>query len=312
MWPTLYTIDGEFGQIPLNTWGLMVTMAFLGAALVAHRRLSRVGIDPDLISGLVVVATVAGLAGARLLHFTMAEGRAEFFEEPSMFFDFRRGGFAFYGGFALAGAAGAAYAWARGTNVLKFADVTVPTVMLGLAIGRVGCFFAGCCHGADLTLPADATPILPDSFTGGQIYVFPEFPFVAQLTEHGVGVNGRPVYPTQAWEVLAGLVIFGLGSLSFFNRRFDGQATATVLMLYAIWRPINESLRGDTVRGTDWGFAGMELTTSQAFSIPVFLLGAAIVAIQLARGARVAPEKPFQALELPRDDAGSIGSAPRL
>ncbi|MFZ5479672.1 MAG: prolipoprotein diacylglyceryl transferase [Myxococcota bacterium] len=305
MWPTLYTQKTSFGEVPYNSWGLMITLGFLFAAIVAHRRAAKVGIDPDKMVGLYVVAIVAGLAGARLLHFLMATPK-QFFADPLAFFNLGKGGFAFYGGFILAGVLGVLYGRWRGMNVWKLCDVVGPTVMLGLAFGRVGCFLAGCCHGEAFTLPPDAHGILPDTFRGGQLFVFSEFPFLGEMTRHGVGENDVPVYPTQLYEHWASLAIFGVTSWMFHKwRKFDGQVFAAVLILYSIWRPFNESLRGDDIRGTDW----FGLTTSQVVAIPVLVLGVVIVALRFDKG--VAPEKPF---EHPAEEEGTdtAGSAPRL
>ena len=85
MWPTLFKQQTGFGEVPYNSWGLMITLAFLFAAIVSHRRASRVGIDPDKLVGLYLLAIVLGLAGARLLHFLMATPDV-FFADPTIFF----------------------------------------------------------------------------------------------------------------------------------------------------------------------------------------------------------------------------------
>lgn len=301
MWPTLYKQQTAFGEVPYNSWGLMITLAFLVAAIVSHRRAAKVGIDPDKMVGLYLTAIVLGLAGARLLHFLMATPDV-FFADPLIFFRIWQGGFAFYGGFILAGIGGILYGIRRGINPWKLADVVGPTVMLGLAIGRIGCFMAGCCHGMKIELPPGARALLPDTFTGGQLFLLDHFPFIAEMTRHGVGHNNIPVYPTQLWESLACVVIFGVTTLMWHYRRFDGQVFAAVLLLYSMWRPVNESMRGDEVRGTD--YLGL-FTTSQLISIPVAVVGLAIVVLRFRRG--VAPEVPFQP-----EDEGETASAPRL
>ncbi len=301
MWPTLFKQQTAFGEVPYNSWGLMITLAFLAAAIISHRRAAKVGIDPDKMVGLYLTAIVLGLAGARLLHFLMATPDV-FFADPMVFFRIWQGGFAFYGGFILAGIGGILYGIKRGMNPWKLADVVAPTVMLGLAIGRIGCFMAGCCHGAIIQLPADATPLLPDTFTGGQIFLLDHFPFFAELTRHGVGHNDVPVYPTQLWESAACVTIFLVTSWIWRHRRFDGQVFAAVLLLYSMWRPVNESMRGDEVRGV--GYLGF-LTTSQLISIPVAVLGVLIVLMRFRKG--VAPETPFV-----HDDEGETASAPRI
>ncbi|MES2645013.1 MAG: prolipoprotein diacylglyceryl transferase [Myxococcota bacterium] len=301
MYPTLHTQQTAFGEVPYNSWGLMITLAFLAAVIVSHRRAGRVGIDPDKMVGVYLVAIVLGLAGARLLHFLMATPDV-FFADPMIFFRLWQGGFAFYGGFILAGVGTVLYAMRKGIDAWKLADVIGPTVMLGLAFGRIGCFLAGCCHGAQFDLPANATPLFPDTFSGGQLFAFGHFPFLGEMTRHGVGHNNVVVYPTQLWESFAALTIFAITSLVWRYRKFDGQVIAAVLILYSIWRPINESMRGDEVRGLD--YFGL-FTTSQLISIPVAVGGLAIVALQFRKG--VKPETPFRHEEEPE-----TASAPRL
>ena len=300
MYPTLYKQVTTFGEVPYNSWGLLVSLAFLAAAIVSHRRCGSVGIDPDKMVGVYLVAIVSGLMGARLLHFLMATPEV-FFKDPLVFFRIWQGGFAFYGGFIGAGVMTILYGKSRGINPWKLADVLGPTVMLGLSLGRIGCFLAGCCHGAPVDLPADAVPLFPDSFTGGQLFLVGHFPFLVELTRHGVGHNNVPVYPTQLWESFAALGIFLTTSWMWRHRKFDGQVIAAVLLLYSMWRPINESMRGDEVRGV--GYLGF-LTTSQLISIPVAVVGVLIVLFRARKG--VAKEIPFVQEEEPAASAPQI------
>lgn len=302
MYPTL--LPGLTGDsaLQLHTWGLMITLAFLLGSAVGHVRSQKVGLDPDKMTGFYILAVVCGLAGARLLHFLMATPEV-FFADPMVFFRVWEGGFAFYGGFMLAGVVGVSYAVWRGMNPWKLADVTAPLVMLGLAIGRIGCFSAGCCHGMPVDLPPDAVGLFTDHFaeTSGQLYVMAHPPFFIEVTRHGVGHNNETVLATQLYEVFAALGIFAITSWLWTRRRFDGEVVAAVLVLYALWRPFNESLRGDEIRGTDW----FGMTTSQLISIPMGALGLLIVLLRFWRG--VAPEAPFVA-----EDPLESGSAPRL
>lgn len=292
----------ELGDLPYNTWGLMLTAAFFAAAYVVHRRSAKVGIDPDKMVGLYIIAIICGLLGARLLHFMMAANTG-FFENPLVFFDFGKGGFAVYGGVLLAYVVGKIYGRVRGVNTWKMGDVVMPSVLLGQAIGRLGCFFAGCCHGTVIELPDSAIALLPDSFAGGQLWAIPGVPFLVELTRHGVGDNNVVVYATQLYESAVCFALFGITSWLWKRRLFDGQIEASYFIFYAIWRPINESLRGDEVRGL--GYFG-DLTTSQVVSIPVFLWGVFIILWQFRKG--VAPEKPFEMTHAELTE----GSAPRL
>lgn len=303
MLPDLPVSGAWTNGIPLHTWGLMITMAFLVASAIAHGRASKVGLDPDKMTGFYIIAVIGGLLGARLLHFLMATPEV-FFKDPWVFFRLWEGGFAFYGGFIALIVIAPIYTVARGMNFWKLADVCAPLTMLGLGIGRLGCFSAGCCHGRTVELPADAIPLFPASFEAahGQLYLLLHPPFLIALTHHGVGLNNVPVLSTQLYESFAVFCLFLFTSWLWRHRRFDGEVFAAVLVLYAIWRPINESLRGDEVRGM--GYFGF-LTTSQLVSIPVGLFGIAIVLWRFRKG--VAPEAPFR-----HEEPLEGGSRPRL
>jgi phosphatidylglycerol:prolipoprotein diacylglycerol transferase len=300
MHPILFNMSTPFGQMPFPVYGLMITTAILAASLVGHTRSVKIGLDPDKMTKVYLICVIAGVAGARFLHFAMADDHEKFWHNPLIYFDPGQGGLAVYGGLIAGFFSVWAYtAWVK-MPFWKVADVMGPAVILGVSIGRIGCFFAGCCHGASCALPADATALFNNS--DGAMWVTSQFPFLITETQHGVGVNGMPVYPTQLWESAACFLIFLISSASFRHRFFDGQALATVAVLYSIWRPINEHMRGDDVRGTDW----FGLTTSQAISVPVFFGAILLVLLRGRRG--VSPETPFQ----PAIRMDDVGTAPRI
>jgi len=284
--PTLFTHQG----LSFHTWGLMVTLAFAAACLALQLRVWRVGIDSDKLIPFYLLIIVMGLVGSRLLHFVFAE-TDRFFGDPLIFFDLTKGGFAFYGGAISAGLAGALYGkWAK-VPVWKLVDAGAPCIMLGLAVGRLGCFFAGCCHGAICAVRESSALI---GLPGGQIVTVDGAPFIALMFSKGVGVThpefqGVPLYPTQLWESLGALTLFLFLSWMWRHaRRFDGQIMATLLLVYPVLRSTIESFRGDAIRGTDW--LGL-FSTSQLVSLPMLAVGFGIIVWRVRRG--VAPEVPF-------------------
>lgn len=289
MFPTIY----QHGSLGFHSWGLMVMLGFIAAFFFVSRRVPRVGIDPDRMVGLYLWAVVGGLLGSRLLHFVMAEPTT-FFANPLVFFDLDEGGFAFYGGVIGGTAAGVGYAWRHGLPRWKIADIAAPSIMIGLGIGRIGCFLAGCCHGSACPVPVKDTLL---SLPGGNVVTTQGAPYLALVFHKGVGVGDIfevPLYPTQVWESLGGFTLFLLLSWMWHKaRRFDGQVLATMLVLYAGLRSTIEEFRGDTIRGTD--YFGL-FSTSQVVSIGMVALAVLIVAIK-ARGG-LAPETPF----VPSDD----------
>ena len=282
MYPILFEFEGGL-RIP--AWGIMVTLAFIVASLVLGARAGKVGIDPDRLMPFFLIITLGGLFGARLLHFLMAIP-SRFFEHPLDFFNLSKGGFAFYGGAIFSTIAGAAYAVSARIPAWKLADAAAPSIMLGDAIGRFGCFFAGCCHGRAVGADAASTLIhLP----GGSVVTTHGFPWVALVFEKGVGVGDIfdvPVYPTQLWEAAGVFLLFLFLSWEWKSaRKFDGQVIATLFVTYPILRTLIEAFRGDAVRGTSYFGA---LSTSQVVSIPIFAIGLGIFLFRFRRG--VEPE----------------------
>lgn len=261
MYPNLPTPPGL--GVTFHTYGLMLTLAFAAAFVVSSRRMGRVGVDPDHMLPLLVLAIVFGILGGWAQHALMST----------------TGGFgmAVLGGIIGGSVAGVSYLVVRRLPLLKVMDVVFPGVVLAQAIGRVGCFFAGCCHGRACPVPETGS-LTGGFFPGGEIVTVQGFPWVAfRYHEHvGVGnLHGVPLYPTQSWETLGNLALFALLSWVWLrHRRFDGLVVGLWFIGYPVLRAVIETFRGDEIRGTDW----FGLTTAQVTGIPLVLLGVAIIA----------------------------------
>ena len=282
MHPTLIEFSERVG---IHSYGLLILTALLFGFTVSSRRAKTVGIDPDDLPLMYLLVAMCGILGARLFYFLFSD-TANFLADPFVFFDGNEGGLVFYGG-AIGGViSGVLYCLLRKIPVWKMADIGAPAIMLGLSIGRVGCFFAGCCHGAAIELEEHAHSVLL-SFKGGDVLWLDHAPFLA--LSFNPGVFNTPTYPTQLWEFTGAMTLFLALSFMWSRLRyFDGQILATMMVLYAGLRSSIENFRGDSIRGEDI-MSG--LSSSQ--SISVFSLGVALVIalIQFRKG--VAPEEPF-------------------
>lgn len=291
MFPDLWVQQTANGPLAFHTYGMFLTLGFLAAALVAGARMKKVGMNPDKLVPLIGLAIVSGILGARLLHFAGAE-REALLSNPLVVFDLRQGGMAFYGGAIAATIVGLLYLKKKGLDPWKMADVGVPCILLGLAIGRLGCFAAGCCHGGACPVEGEVTSLTGGFFPGGEIVALPNFHYIALQFKAGVGVGNiydKPLYPTQLWEAIGASLLFAMLSVVWAKfRRFDGQVLALTLLTYPPLRATIESFRGDTVRGIEHVGA---LSTSQLTSIPVFIVGLVIIALRFRAG--VAPEQPY-------------------
>lgn len=310
MWPVLYQAPPP-SQFAANTYGLLILTAFVLAFGLALSRSRRIGVTLERMIPVYAAAAAGGLLGARVLY-GLAVDLPTALQGGQVS---ACSGLAFYGG--LAGGGLAVIFVARLTDLpgWKLLDALAPALVLGLGVGRMGCFFAGCCHGAPVEL-ADPTALLPDGALKGQIWVSGSFPFLA--TEfHPGGVSRilfEPLYPTQLWSMAAGLGLAGVLTALWPLRRFDGQIAGLMLLIEPVLRFVIEIFRadhrgylfsflvseetaawlpglgsaGEDLVGTSEGLVQVGLTTSQGFGLAMMILGAAILILR--RGAGVEPE----------------------
>ena len=281
MFPDLFSVEGT--ALTLHTYGLMLMLAFGVAIGVAHLRARVVGVDPDHLLPLAVLAILGGIFGSRLLHLAMAEPKL-FFSKPWVLFDLSQGGMAVIGGVVSSILMCGAYAWKKGLPVLKLADAVAPCILVGQAVGRLGCFAGGCCHGR-VCHTSPGPSLTGGLFPGGEVVQIEGFPFFAMVMERGVGVgsiHGVPIFPTQLWEATGTFLLFILLSLIFrHGRKFDGLIMALYLMSYAGLRYFIETYRGDSIRGVE--YFGL-FSTSQLGSIGMATCGLLLAVYGLRRG----------------------------
>ncbi len=185
-------------------------------------------------------AMAGGFVGARLF--------SVFYEEwpyyrahPLEIVKFWHGGFVFYGGLFGAIAAAFILLWIKKEKFWPWADLFAPILSLGYAVGRIGCFLAGCCYGKLCTLPW-------------------------AITFHHSWLPQGPRHPTQLYACFWEFTVF------YFITRFERQIRnrssragyffSTWLALHAIGRIIMEHFRDD-----DRGPAILGLSISSIISL---------------------------------------------
>ena len=234
-------------KIPM--YGLMMALAFIAAILVAYFRVRKAGLSTDKLLNIAIISILSGIVGAYVLYMIVTPG---FFKElingisHGDFSVFRDGGFVFYGG--LIGGVLAAFIYCKAAK-LSFPDyvaVITPSIPLAHAIGRVGCFCAGCCYGKEIDCALSV------------IYTHPI----------GGAPTGVPIFPVQLLESVLNLIVFAV--LLIYARKRIKSMTVMFLyfILYGIERFGLEYLRADEIRGIFLG-----LSTSQWISIAIFTVG---------------------------------------
>ena len=200
---------------------------------------------------------IFGVAGARL--FFVFTNLNEFILYPLSIFKIWQGGLVYYGGFIAAIIFAGAYAKRKKIHLLKLGDFFAPALALGHALGRIGCFFAGCCYGKESGLPWA----------------------VVFINKHSLTVRGKPLHPTQLYEAFANLLLFVF--LHFYSKKEHkpGVSFAVYITGYTVLRFIIEFFRVD-YRGVQYfGFS-----VSQIISIFLFMIGVCIYAKTRKNGIR--------------------------
>lgn len=245
MYPVLFRIHG----FPINTYGVFLALAFLGAIFVTIRLAERDGLPKERIYDLCLWLLLSSLVGSKLL---MLFTEPEYRQSPMMLFslDFLRSGGVFYGGLIGAIIAGVFLMRRWKLPWWKTADACAPGIALGNVLGRQGCFSAGCCWGKPTNLP-----------------------WGVRFSELGHEVTGVPIdaklHPTQLYESFAMLIVFLFLLWLHKKKKFSGQVILTYAVIYATVRFLIEFVRDDP-RGDILGLTSLTgLSTSQLIGIVV-------------------------------------------
>ena len=222
MHPVLFSV----GNFTIHTYGFMIMIgAVMGFFYMSHVAKKELGIEKDKIQNLAILVILSAFIGGKLLFYL---------ENPSYYFssfdnlkrNFRTG-FVFYGSLLLAIPVTIWYFRKNKFPVWPMLDMIAITATIIHGTGRLGCFFAGCCHGIETDIPWAIT------FTNE----------ASQAPLH------TPLHPTQLYS--ATLIFSIMVILLMFKRhkRFEGQLFFIYIILYATGRSIIEIFRGDEERG---------------------------------------------------------------
>lgn len=259
----------HLGSFALPTFGLMLWLAAVTAGLIMDRNFRRWKIDADAV-GMVALAVVAGIVGAKLWHVldTPSEFRIQGWR---VLWD--TAGFAWFGGLVFAIAALVLQGIRSKIGALRTLDLAAPAAAIGYGIGRIGCFLSGDgCYGLATNLPWGMG-----------------FPNGIEPTPAGVRVHPTPLYELGA-GLLIGVYLWVRGG----KPRPVGRILGEYLVLSGLARFLVEFIRRNP--RILWG-----LSNAQLASLGSVVAGIAIV---IWASTRKPAEQPAIAIEKPRVIAG--------
>jgi phosphatidylglycerol---prolipoprotein diacylglyceryl transferase len=250
VYPQLFHI----GRFFLPTYGLLVATGVLLGLWVSVRNAARQGIDPEKAWNFGILVVLCGIVGAKVLYVIYDWNTYPRWTDIFSLSTLQAGG-VFSGG--LIGALIAAVWYIRRQHMppLATCDAFAPGLAIGHAIGRLGCFAAGCCFGKPTHAWWGVT------FTN---------PVAHDLV--GTPLN-EALEPTQLFEFAVELANFFLLMWMLKRKKFDGQVFGAYLILYGVARFFLEFLRGDPGRGSVLG--GL-MSGTQMIAIGLVILGGVI------------------------------------
>jgi phosphatidylglycerol:prolipoprotein diacylglycerol transferase len=273
----VYWLTGYRLPLPFAMFGLFVAFGMLAAGACLKRELHRlhlggrigmakrgtVEVAPHtLVSDFTCVVLLAGVVGARLFH--ILENLELFFADPlSMIFS--RSGLSVFGGLIFGGFAGLVFLRRRQISVPPFLDAIAPAMMLGYAIGRLGCQVSG-----DGDWGTAANMALKPAWLPAWLW--------AQTYENnifGVVIPTPGVYPTPIYETLMALACF---ALLWAIRRHPfraGWLFSVYLVLAGVERLLIEQIRVN-VR---FELYGVSFTQAEFIALLFLTVGVGAVAI---------------------------------
>ena len=241
----------HFGHFFLPTYGFLVSMGVLIGLWISVRNSERLGIDGDKAWNLGILVVLCGIVGAKVLY-VINEGMSlrDIFSISTL-----QAGGVFSGGLLAALAAAAWYVRRHHMPALGTCDAFAPGLALGHAIGRLGCFAAGCCYGKE------THHFWAVTFTN---------PLANQITGTPLNV---PLEPTQLFEAAVELANFFFLMWLLQRRKFDGQVFGAFLFIYGVARFFLEFIRDDPGRGSVFGGA---MSGTQLIAIGLVVAGGLI------------------------------------
>ena len=200
IWRVLPAICEPGRGLPIHGYGAMLLFAVVAGVGLTVWRGRRLGIDPDLILALALWGFVPGIIGARLFYVIeyWSDFRRDTLGDTLLdIVNITKGGLVVYGAL-VAGVPGfVAFLRKEKLPVWAMLDLVVPGMLLGLALGRIGCFMHGCCFGGTCDLPwavefPMGSPPFVRQFERGEVYC------------HGLKLVGPADAPAVIGEVAPG------------------------------------------------------------------------------------------------------------
>ncbi len=146
----MYPVLLRIGDIAISSYMVTMVIAFLVAYTLCKGEFKRRGLSEDLLDLLLVANVLGGIVGAKILFLMENVTFRQFIDDPIRFL---ASGLTFLGGFLGAVVLILVVVWAKKVNFWLAADAMAPSLVIGYAIAKIGCFLVGDDYGIPSNLP---------------------------------------------------------------------------------------------------------------------------------------------------------------
>jgi len=229
----MHSVLFHLGPLPIHSYGFMLALSFLFGIWFSSWHAKKRGLDQNVVMDVGFYVIISAIVGARLyyvfLHFDEFVKKPLDIVNPFQSGGVGIGGLVMYGGFIGAILATFLYFKVKKAPFLPYADVCAISVGSGIFLTRIGCFLNGCCQGM-----ATAGPLgvhFPADSPAG--YYEKHLATIDPVTH---AMHTPALFPSQLFESIGGLLIFGIVLYVYTRRIMPGLAFYSVGILYAVLR----------------------------------------------------------------------------
>lgn len=227
---------------PIHFFGLMIALGVLSGLFIAYIEVKRKGLEVEDLLNIAVYAIISAVVGARLFYIIFYD-LSYYLENPIDILKINEGGLSIHGGLLGAFIFSFFYVRKHKLNFFKYADAIAPGIILGQAIGRIGC----------------------DVF--GKVMSVP--------LAWGIERQGQLLHPAQVYEFLLNYLVFFILWRRRKSKQYDGQIFLWYVILFSINRSLVELFRNNL------SVAGL-FSISHLLSL-LFIIGAVAVMLFLKK-----------------------------
>ncbi|MDW7667921.1 MAG: prolipoprotein diacylglyceryl transferase [Bacillota bacterium] len=200
----------KIGHYAIYLFGLTIVIGMIVGIFIMTKEAKRKGSNVDNLTDLAIYTIISALIGARL-YYVIAFNFKYYIQNPKNILAFRDGGLSIQGALIFGILFALWYTKKKGINFGKAADAFALGIIMGQAIGRIGCDVFG--------------------ITMDKVYFW------------GVKVNNQLLHPAQLYEAILNLLLFTYLWSTRDKIKYDGQLFIKYIIGFSIIRGMVEFFR---------------------------------------------------------------------